>query len=234
MGIFKRPEEALFDLGTPSIDAPLRGGLERAAVHEILAEAGHAASAIGFSLALSLRALGQNGGAVWLRQDSGIAEAGLAYGPGLVELGFSPERLALVRLRTATDSLRAGIEAARCSAIGALVLELSDAGHKADLTATRRLKLAAEKSGVTIFLVRAENQATPSGAQTRWLVRPARSRTVAEHGPGRPHFDITLLRHRAGLAGARWHVEWNRDRRTFETALSQPVVSVSASRPMAA
>jgi protein ImuA len=171
---------------------------------------------------------------VWVRQDYGIAETGQAYGPGLMELGFAPEHLALVRLRTAMEVLRAGVEAARCPGVGVVVLELSDAGHKADLTATRRLKLAAETSGATLFLVRGLRHSTASGAQTRWLVRPAVALNVSEPGPGWPRYEITLLRHRAGVAERRWQVEWNRDRRAFEPALSEPVVAVPCGRPMAA
>lgn len=203
-------------------------------MHEVLADKGHFATAIGFALALSLRALRHEDHVIWARQEAVIAEAGSCYGPGLAELGVEPQHLTILRLRTVSQVLRAGIEAARCAAIGVVILETLDASHKVDLTATRRLKLAAEKSGITIFLVRAASQSVPSAAQTRWLARPAVSHLPCEYGPTRPRFDLTLLRHRAGLPEMRLTVEWDRDRKAFTEAILEPVAAVPFGRLSAA
>ncbi len=51
--------------------------------------------------------------------------------------------------------LRAGAEAARCPAVGAVLMEPWGEARPLDLTASRRLTLAADQSGVTVFLLRA-------------------------------------------------------------------------------
>jgi protein ImuA len=103
-----------------------------------------------------------------------------------------------------------------------------------DLTASRRLALAAEKSGVTLLLLRIDAQASPSAADTRWQVAAAPSQALEANAPGPVALDIELLRRRAGPAGMRWRVEWNRDACAFrEPALSGAVVSLPSHRPAA-
>src|SRR3546814_11674827 len=82
-----------------------------------------------------------------------------------------------------------------------------------DLTASRRLALAAEKSGTTLLLLRTGADPVPSAAQTRWSVASAPSRAFAANAPGTPTFDITLLRQRSGPSGTSWRLEWNRYQR---------------------
>lgn len=297
-----------FALGAPHLDAALRGGLAHGAVHEVLADPAHPASAAGFALALAIRACGDrsrpaeggqeelgsvpiDGGTsalasnppgltpwarpktqraansvlpevvlgvgargirprgsdtgiadtditaartvVWVRQEAAAMEAGGVYGPGLAAFGFDPARLLLVHLRTAIDVMRAALEATRCAAVGAVIIETVDRGAKIDLTATRRLKLAAEKGGVTAVLLRAAGETVAGAVETRWRVRPA----VASQD--RPRFDITLMRHRAGVPEMRWQVEWDHEQRTFAAAtaaaaLSQPLVPIPPRRPLAA
>ena len=36
------------------------------------------------------------------------------------------------------------------------------------------------------------------------------------NAPGHPAFDVTLLRHRGGIAGIEARLEWNRDRQSFD------------------
>jgi protein ImuA len=81
-----------------------------------------------------------------------------------------------VRAADAVTTLRAGSDGARCAALGAVLIEPFGTPRQLDLTASRRLSLAAQASGVFTLLVRAAS-ATPSAAQTRWLVasRPSRA-----------------------------------------------------------
>ena len=227
-------KRGLFSLGFPAMDARLGGGLERAALHEIMADAIDGAAALGFAAALAARAIGPSGELVWIRQDSDGYEAGEVHGPGLAEFGLNPRRLSLLRLCAAADVLRAASEAARCASLCVAVLEIRTGRGQIDLTATRRLTLAAEKSGVTLFLLRTAARAVPSAATTRWSVRPSISRPLPGGAPGRPCFDVTLSRHRAGAAEKSWRVEWNREQRVFSQAVSGPVVPLPASRPAAA
>ncbi|QEL26468.1 hypothetical protein FQV39_07755 [Bosea sp. F3-2] len=203
------------------MDEALNGGLARAALHEIYAaEVADLATATGFALGLALRA----GAAeekiaerpiLWARQDFVDAEAGRLHAPGLNELGLDPARLLLVRARDGESVLRAGAEAARCPALGAVLIEPWGEPRAFDLTASRRLALAAEGSGVPVLLLRVAAAETPSAARTRWQVRALASRALEANAPGAPAFVVRLLRQRGGAAEREWHVEWDRDRRTF-------------------
>src|SRR3546814_16400000 len=79
-----------------------------------------------------------------------------------------------------------------------------------NLTASRRLALAAEKSGVTALLVRADATPCPSAAQSRWEVQSLASAPLEANAPGGPAMEIELLRHRAGLAGRTWRAARDR------------------------
>ena len=219
-----------FSTGSASLDGVLQGGLMRGALHEIFA-AGTAAepSASGFAVALAVRA-SEARPLVWVRQDFAGVEAGEIYAPGLAELGLSPDRVILVRARDGPAVLRAGEEAARCPPLGAVIIEPWGAPKALDLVASRRLALAAARSNVPLFMVRAGAEPEPSAALTRWRVRAALSTAMEADAPGRPAFDVELLRDRAGAGGRNWIVEWDRDQRTFKDiqALSGGMVSLPA------
>ena len=225
-------------LGAGSLDAALKGGLKAAALHEVLPERGFrdAVATGGFGLGLALRAAGRERPVVWVRQDFVGVELGRPNGAGLAAFGADPDRLVLVRAADQAGGLRAAREALRCPALGAVLLELWGRSPALDLTATRRLALAAEGSGVAIVLVRLGAEPAPSAATTRWAVASAASRPVEANAPGRPAFAVTLLRHRAGIPGRTWHVEWDCDRVSFvdPAPLPRPVVPVPARREAAA
>jgi protein ImuA len=206
-------------LGVPALDEVLNGGLERAALHEVYAEAvADLAAATGFALGLALRA-GQETAAerpiLWARQDFVDAEAGRLHAPGLNELGLNPGRLLLVRAREAEGVLRAGAEGARCPALAAVLIEPWGEPRPFDLTASRRLALAAEGSGVPVLLLRVAAAEAPSAARTRWQVRALASRALEANAPGVPAFAVRLLRQRGGATRREWRVEWDRDRCAF-------------------
>lgn len=235
--------EATFGLGAGNADAAL-GGLRRAALHEVAAAGqADAAAAAGFTLGLSMRAAPEpengrtrSGRAImWIRQARAEAETGKLYPPGLRQMGLAPERLVQVRLDHAREVLRAAVEAAACGALDAVVIEPWGAPAVLDLTATRRLALAAEASGTTVFLLRPTGAAGATAARTRWRVRAAPSRPLEANAPGHPAFEVTLLRHRAGRDGLAWRLEWNNEHARFtEPALLRPVASLPADRPAAA
>ncbi len=207
-------------LGVPGLDEVLNSGLARAALHEIYAaEVADLAAATGFALGLALRAGEDEGEAgrtiLWARQDFVDAEAGRLHAPGLNELGLDPARLLLVRARDGEGVLRAGAEAARCPALGAVLIEPWGEPRPFDLTASRRLALAAEASGVPVLLLRVAAAEAPSAARTRWQVRALASRALEANAPGAPAFALRLLRQRGGAAEREWRVEWDRDRHCF-------------------
>lgn len=195
------------------IDKALGGGLVRGRLHEIYAEDGHdAGSAAGFAAMLGC-ALG--GAVVWLRTASAEQRGGGLHAPGLCEIGFDPARLILGVLPDAQAVLRAGLDVVRCPDVGAAVIELWDAQPKLDLTASRRLAVAAEASGVTVLVLRVAAEAVPSAAHTRWGVRAAASAPLEANAPGHAAMEVELLRQRGGPEGARWLLEWDRDQRRF-------------------
>lgn len=211
------PSEAIA-LGSPGIDHRLGGGILRAALHEAYAEtAADAAAATGFALALAKRAMaGAEKPLLWARQEAFTAEAGRPYPPGLAEIGIDPAAVAFIRVRDAKEALQAGAEAGRCAAVGATLLEIWGEARAYDLTASRRLALAAAASGAPILIARAAAAPAPSAAASRWLVRSLPSRALGTNAPGLAAFAIFLLRRRGGAAGHEWRVEWNRDRGAFE------------------
>ncbi|BCP51586.1 hypothetical protein K32_02030 [Kaistia sp. 32K] len=199
------------------VDAALGGGLARGALHEIHAATGaDNIAASGFSLALALAAAPAGRPIVWIRQDYAAQEGGGLHGDGLAALGLDPAALILVRLRDSLAVLRAGGEAARCAALGAVIVEPWGEPKALDLTVQRRFQLAAEASGVTVFLLRPGARPMPGGAETRWQVAAGPATPLAMNAPGHPTFDLTLLRHRHGPPGGPWRLEWNRDEKLFK------------------
>lgn len=207
-----------FTLGIDALDIALNGGLPRGRLHEIYA--GHTedgASASGFAAMLAMRSCKAEDAVFWLRHERGESRGGGLQAAGLVELGFDPGRILFVMAPDADTLLRAAVDAVRCGGLGAVVVEGWGKMPRLDLTASRRMKLAAEKSGVTLLLLRIDCEPSVSAAETRWSVRAAPSSALEANAPGRPAFDIELLRRRAGPAGLTARLEWNRDRLVFET-----------------
>lgn len=221
--------------GCDEIDDALEGGLPAGLLHEAVTPGAHdGAAAVGFAAALGQRAGKGTRPVVWVRQRFAEGEGGDLYAPGFAELGLDPARLTLVRTRHPRDLLAAGLEAVRCPALGAVVLEAWGNSPLLDLTATRRLMLAAENSGVTAILLRVGAEGERSAAFTRWRVGPALSRPLAAGAPGLTTFDITLLRNRAGTSGLGWRVEWDHGEQRFRSAapLSRGVVPLPQRRPV--
>lgn len=222
-----------FSTGSETIDAALGGGLLRGGVHEIFASSiQDEPSAAGFAIGLALRASEQRP-IVWVRQDFVGLEMGEIYAPGLAELGLSPDRLILVRARDAPGVLRAGEEAVRCPPLGAVLMEPWGSPKSLDLVASRRLALAAARSNVPLFMVRAGGSPTPSAATTRWTIASALSAGLEADAPGHPAFSVGLLRDRAGASTRNWIVEWDRDNRLFKNVatVSGGMVPLSAGEP---
>jgi protein ImuA len=227
-----RPAEgALFALGAAALDAQLGGGLPKGRLHELFAaEADDRGALAGVALMLAMRA--GDGPLLWLRQDRAVKAAGALYGPGLADLGFDPARLIEVVAPDEAALLRAAGDAVRCPQLAMLLIEPWKAARELDLTASRRLAVAAEKSGVTVLLLRAEAEPGPSAAYSRWRVRSGASAALEAEAPGHPAVGIELLRHRGGLEGLSAWLEWNRDEYSFRDApLSGAAFSLPAGGP---
>ncbi len=224
----------VFTLGAGPVDAALEGGLARGALHEIFpTHAADIAAAAGFVMGLALRAAPKTP-LLWIRHKRSEIETGALYAQGLAEMGLAPENLIAVLVDDITDGLRAALDALRCPGLGGVVLESWGASRHLDLTASRRLSLAAQESGVTAFVLRAMAQPEPSAAVTRWQVE-----TAASADPlglvGRAAFSARLLRQRSGKAGAHWRLEWNHDEKGFDQqALPGALSAADFDRPVGA
>ena len=211
------------DGGVPLCEAiderlPSGGGLSRAAVHEVLeAEPGAAA---GFCALVLARA---GGTVLW------IAAEPDAWPPGLARFGLSPADLVLVQAPRPVDGLWAMEEALRCSGVAGALLVL----RTLDLTAARRLQLAAEAGGAVGLLLRPDTEeAGASAALTRWRVGALAGTGNAAHDLGDPRWRLDLLRCRGGRPGS-WRVVWRGEAARLELD-RESAEAEQAARPMRA
>ena len=116
---------------------------------------------------------------LWVQERMAILEAGRLYPPGL-----ACRDLIHVTARDARSALWAMEEGLRCAALGAVIGELWGDPASLDFTATRRLAVASERSGVPAWLVRLGGAEFERGANAladrqpavAWPpVRPARA-----------------------------------------------------------
>src|SRR5215470_9633190 len=201
--------------GVAAIDQVLPGGgFARGALHEIMGMGGgeedgalaaaFAATILG-RLAASPTSPSHEGMVLWCLPRPDL------YGPGLAAHGLDPERVVLVRTSRDAEILWAMEEGLRSPGIAAVVGEVGTL----PAVASRRLQLAAERSGATAFLLRrwreggqaARERALPNAATTRWRVAALPSQpSRGEPGVGRPQWRVVLLRCRGGEPGC-WEME---------------------------
>ncbi len=218
--------------GHAGFDAALGGGLAVGRVHEMFADPLDAASAAAFAALLALRG-GGTAPLLWLRTADAGRQGGHLYAPGIAELGGDPDRLLLVETGDTRALLAAANDALRCPGSTAVVVESRGRLPALDLTAGRRLALGARDAGTVLLLLRLGAEPVPSVAETRWRIAAAPSRELEANAPGAPAFDLELLRWRAGPAGARWRLEWNRDDQAFrDAALSGAVLPLAPRRAL--
>ena len=220
-GVAASRGDGALPLGLAEIDRALgEGGLRRAALHEV---SGHAAD--GFAAMVAGRAARDGGLVLWC--GAGRGRGGL-YPPGLAMLGLDPASLLLVDCRNERELMAVAEEGLRTSGLAALLLEIA---RMPDMTAARRLQLAAEAGGVLGLLlcpgamapdsgVARRRPAPPPGAEPTQVEHippalppsPAVSRWRVGHAPAGPgggfRWRLELLRCRGGGAG-KWMVDWN-------------------------
>ncbi len=223
--------------GTDVIDNRIEGGLAQRALHEVFAasaEDGSAAAA--FAMMVGIRGCPANRPIIWVRENRCSRHMGHVHAAGLAELGINPNDLVLVDAPDTLAVLRAGADIVKCGQVGAVVIEPWEKAPLLDLTASRRLSMAAAASGVLTLVLRVDAEPMPSAAQTRWQVAAAPSSPLAANAPGHPAFNIALLRHRGGIAGFETCLEWNRDTRSFAPLSggvpTVPVVGADQERPI--
>ena len=223
---------AILPFGDERLNAALPwGGLPLGALHDIRGSArdGAAAGFLTVILANLLRHPAPRvrpGGEGSGRHILWCLDRARPYGPGLRAFGLDPAALILVRGRNRTETLWAMEEGLRAGGLAAVVGELD----RLDLTASRRLQLAAEAGGVPGFLLRTPQRefrkhpgrnrqkheeiparaTSPTAAVTAWRIAPAPSGDdVPLSGlPGHVRWRVDLTRCRGGVPGS-WMVQWS-------------------------
>lgn len=193
--------------GVEAIDRHLPwGGLPLGTVHECLEsgmESEHAAAATLFTAGILARTRGV---VLWCLRGRDL------FAPALASVGLGPDRIVYVETWKDAEALPAMEEALRHGGLAGVVGEVARLG----LTASRRLQLAAESSGVPAFVLRrwrndAERAsgAEPSAVFTRWRISSTPPSSAASRplpGLGRARWRVELLRCR-GAEAASWIVE---------------------------
>lgn len=214
----------IFPTGVASLDEALGGGLACAALTEIHgAETRDAGGVAGFVLGLLgvLRARqAEKLPILWIGASEMFREAGFPYALGTGRFGIGPEDLLFAQAEKLVDLLWIAEEAARVTALSAVLLELRGNAPKLDLTATLRLHRRAQETGRPVFLLRQAARAEPTAAPVRLVVAPASSGLrhtyvgALPHSIGPPGFDVTVGKSRLGRP-ARLILEWNADEHLF-------------------
>jgi protein ImuA len=200
-------------LGLAEIDRHLpQTGLAGAGVHEIAPAAhGDMPAAVGFAAALAVRRLESRPEderpVLWCRLAAAAREWGRLYGHGLEALGLPRHRLLTVTLSKPDAVLWTLEEALKSTALAGVV---ADAGSGLDLTAVRRLMLAASQGRTPGLLLFPAPPHGGTGGRSRWVVaaHASVSPPFDEQAPGVPAWNVCLVRCRGGGSG-QWFVEWS-------------------------
>lgn len=224
-------DNAPLPLGLRRADGLLGGGLVLGALHEISPAAPiHLGAACGFALALAaLAGKGPDWETLLIQTDMARFEAGAPYGLGLDLFGLPSRRLLLLRARRPIDALFAMEEALKCRALACVIAELPD--DAADLTATRRLSLAARSQDGLGLLLRHRSTSMPSAAMTRWEVAALNGERDAYGGLGTTALQLSLVKNRRGPCG-RFRVAWSHHECAFVEADPVAVAAPFADRPV--
>ncbi|MEC3950164.1 ImuA family protein [Sphingobium sp. HWE2-09] len=122
------------------------------------------------------------------------------YAPGLEQVGLGPDKLLYAQGRKDVDILAIAEDALRDGSLACVIAEVKSA----DMTATRRLQLAASDGQTPILLYRRHRSrdrcplASPSSAMTRWRIGCAPSERLPWPGVGRARWQVALVRQRNG------------------------------------
>lgn len=191
-----RPAAGVLPFGVPALDGALpQGGLALGALHEVAGGGDGAVDGAAAALFAAGIAARLPGPVLWC-----VTRPDL-FAPGLRQAGLDPDRLIYLEAGDEKSLLACFEEGLRHGALAAVVAEVA----RLSMTASRRLQLAAEASGVTALAVRrwrrpaeAADFGQPTAATTRWRVTSLPSSPLPAPGVGRPRWFVELIRCRAG------------------------------------
>ena len=191
-----RSRAGVLPFGVPIVDAALpQGGLALGALHEVAGGGDGAvdgAIAALFAAGIAARLPGQ---VLWCLTRPDL------FAPALQQVGLDPDRVLYLETGDEKSLMACFEEGLRHGGLAAVVAETA----RLSMTASRRLQLAAESSGVTAIAVRRWRRASeaadfgqPTAAVTRWRVTAQPSSPLPAPGVGRPRWFVELLRCRSG------------------------------------
>ena len=178
--------------GVRAVDRHLPGGgLALDALHEVMetgAASEHAAAATLFIAGILAR---NKGPVLWCVRRRDL------FAPALAAVGLHPDRVIYAETHREAEVLAAAEEGLRHKGLAGVVAEVARLG----LTASRRLQLAAEESGVPALILRRwrndcerASDAEATAAVTRWRVSAAASHPLPVPGIGRERWLVELIR----------------------------------------
>lgn len=135
---------------------------------------------------------------LWVQDRLSARELGQPYGPALRRFGLDPDGLMVVSARRPVDVLWAMEEGLACPALGAVIGEVWGDARAADFTASKRLAMRAERTGIHAVLLRFAAREGLSAARRRWRVAsaPSAGHPHDPRAPGRPLWRADLFRAR--------------------------------------
>lgn len=218
-GFRRRPA---LPFGVSAIDSRLAdGGLRLDALHEAAAATGDMADDCAATLFLAGIAARAWGPVLWVVRRRDL------FAPGLAQVGLDPKRLIYAEAADDAELLAIMEEGLRHRGLGAVIGE----AKRADMTATRRLQLAAEGGRTIALLMKrppregADPIAAPSAAVTRWRVASAPSTPLPVEGVGRARWRLALARQKGGEG---FEIEVEACDATGRCALPSPVADRKA------
>lgn len=203
----QRHRVGVLPFGLDALDKALaEGGLALGALHEVAAGgqgATHEAAAMLFAAGIAARL---DGPVLWALPASDL------FAPGLAGIGLHPDRVIYAEVGAEAGDDRTVLlvmeEGLRHGGLAAVIGEVS----RLPLTASRRLQLAAEKSGTLALAFRRHAGREPAGrvepnaADSRWRIAALPSSPLPVPGLGRARWRVELARCRGGHPGS-WELE---------------------------
>ena len=162
------------------------------------------------ALGVVLAELGQTSQPIiWVQDYAARRENGQLYMPGLRSLQITMPVLR-VTVSHPRDVLWTMEEAATCAGLSAVIGEIHGAPAVLDFTATKRLAIRAEVSGVPLYLIRSGDPGVLSAARARWRVAslPSQPNPLDPQAPGKAQWDLDLFRAR-GRPPGRWVAQYD-------------------------
>jgi protein ImuA len=170
------------------------------AIHEFISYCMEDAAATGGFVGGLLSSIIKNDGVIiW------ISAARNIFPPAMKPFGIPPDRIIFIDLKKDPEILWTMEEALTCNGLSAVVGEVQELSF----TASRRLQLAVEKSGITGFILRSNPRKIENNAcVSRWKITSLPSEPVDDMpGIGFPRWRVELSKTRNGTPGT-WEIEW--------------------------